>query len=74
MGGMTWTYPDTTYKNSTNNIFSVMQLSAGYERMIGQKTKIRVEPFVKIPLQGLGIGSMPISSAGIYFGITYSLK
>jgi Outer membrane protein beta-barrel domain len=74
MGGMTWTYPDTTYKNSTNNLFSVMQLSVGYERTIGQKTKIRIEPFVKIPLQGLGIGSMPISSAGIYFGITYSLK
>jgi Outer membrane protein beta-barrel domain len=73
-GGAPWTYPDTTYKNSTNNLFSVMQLSAGYERMIGQKTKIRVEPYVKIPLQGLGIGSMPISSAGIYFGITYSLK
>ena len=72
--GSPWTYPDTTYKNSTNNLFSVVQLSAGYERMIGQKTKIRVEPFVKIPLQGLGIGSLPISSAGIYFGITYSLK
>jgi hypothetical protein len=69
-----WMYPDTSYLNSTNNLFSILQLSAGYERTIGPKTKIRIEPYIKIPLQGIGIGSMPISSAGIYFGITYSFR
>jgi hypothetical protein len=69
-----WNYPDTSYYNSTNNLFSILQLSAGYERAIGPRTNIRVEPYIKIPLQGIGIGSMPIASAGIYFGITYSLK
>jgi hypothetical protein len=62
------------YYNTTTDFIAILQLSGGYERTIGQKTKIRVEPYVKIPLQGIGIGSMPISSAGIYFGITYSLK
>ena len=62
------------YYNTTTDFMAILQLSGGYERTIGQKTKIRVEPYVKIPLQGIGIGSMPISSAGIYFGITYSLK
>ena len=54
--------------------FSVVQLSGGYEFSISRKTKIQIEPYVKIPLQGIGQGSMPISSAGIYFGITHSFR
>jgi len=73
-GGNPWIYSPKTYKNSTNNLFSILQLSAGYERDIGSKNKIRVEPYIKIPLQGVGISSMPISSAGIYFGIIHSFK
>jgi hypothetical protein len=64
----------TTYKNSTNNFFSILQISGGYEYSIGKSTEIRIEPYVKIPLQGLGIGSMPISSAGLYFGISHTFR
>src|SRR5947199_3589121 len=55
-------------KNDTlkNNIFSILQISGGYERVINNKTKMRVEPYVKIPLQGIGKGDMPIASFGIY--------
>jgi Outer membrane protein beta-barrel domain len=57
-----------------NYYFSVAQISAGYEFSINGKTKIQIEPYLKIPLQGLGEGSLPISSAGIYFGITRSFR
>jgi hypothetical protein len=68
-------YPyDSTYKNSINNIFSILQLSGGYEHSIGAKTNIWIEPYLKIPLQGIGIGNMPISSAGFYIGISYSFR
>jgi hypothetical protein len=60
--------------NFQNNIFSILQLSGGYERAISEKTKFRVEPYVKIPLQGIGNGDMPIASFGIYFGITHSFR
>jgi hypothetical protein len=73
-GASPWNYPDTSYYNSTKNLFSVLQLSAGYEHAIGPNTNIRIEPYIKIPLQGIGIGSLPIASAGIYFGITYFFK
>ena len=64
------------WKNDSlkNNIFSILQISGGYERVISDKTKIRVEPYVKIPLQGIGKGDMPISSFGIYLGITHSFR
>jgi hypothetical protein len=49
-------------------------LSGGYERAIGEKTKIRIEPYVNIPLQGVGTGSLPISSVGFYLGISHSFR
>jgi len=65
-----------SFKNDTlrNNIFSILQISGGYERVISEKTKMRVEPYVKIPLQGIGRGYMPIASFGIYIGITHSFR
>ena len=67
----TWS-GDSTYMNASNNLFSILQISGGYEYSIGKNTKIRIEPYLKIPLQGIGISSMPISSAGLYFGISHS--
>jgi len=61
-----------SYNNSGTNFLSVMSLCLGYEHNIGSSTKLRVEPYLKIPLKGLGIGSMPITSSGLYIGITHS--
>jgi Outer membrane protein beta-barrel domain len=60
--------------NASNYFFSIVQLSGGYEFAINGNNKIRIEPYVKIPLQGIGIGSLPISSTGIYLGITHSFR
>ena len=43
---------DTTYNNASKNYFSILQLSAGYELAISSKTKISIEPYVKIPMVG----------------------
>ena len=68
--GMTWP-GNSTYLNSSKNLFSILQISGGYEYSIGKNTNIRIEPYVKIPLGGIGIGNMPISSMGLYFGISH---
>jgi Outer membrane protein beta-barrel domain len=62
------------YYNTGTNFLSVVQLSGGYEFSISRSNKIQFEPYLKIPLQKVGIGSLPISSAGIYFGIIHSFK
>ena len=33
---------------------------------LGKAGSLRVEPYLKIPVQGLGIGSLPIWSTGVY--------
>lgn len=63
-----------SYNNSSNNLFSILELSAGYEYKLGKIGRIRVEPYLNIPLKGVGIGSMPISSAGLHLGITIPFR
>ena len=50
--------------------FSVVNLGIGYEKKIGHNTNLRVEPYMKVPLAGLGAGSLKIASAGLYMTIT----
>jgi hypothetical protein len=62
---MPWTQPES-YSNSSVNWFGVIDLSGGYMHTIGKAGSLRVEPYVKIPVQGLGIGSLSVWSTGIY--------
>lgn len=62
---------ERTYKNSGNNLFSVMTLSAGYEYRLGKVGSLRTEPYLRLPLTGVGIGNLPISSIGLQVGITH---
>jgi hypothetical protein len=71
--GTSWSR-NVSYPNSGNNIFSILQLSGGYEYQLGKIGRIRIEPYLKIPLSGVGIGSLPISSAGLYLGITHPFR
>ena len=71
--GYQWPYLFSS-SQSSNYFFSIVQFSGGYEFAINGNNKIRIEPYVKIPLQGIGIGSLPISSTGIYLGITHSFR
>jgi Outer membrane protein beta-barrel domain len=62
-----------SYRNSTNNWFSVLRVSGGYSRNIGRLGSIRIEPYLGLPLNGLGIGKLPITSAGLNIGLTRRL-
>ena len=55
-----------TYNNATTNWFGVINVSGGYMHTLGKAGSLRVEPYLKIPVQGLGIGSLSIWSTGIY--------
>jgi len=65
---------DKLYKHSSKNIFANLEMSAGYEKNIGKGTSLRVEPYCQLPLKGVGIGSMHITSFGVNIGITKFIK
>lgn len=56
----------TRYNNkSSNNWMSNIQLSMGYERTIRPGLQVRVEPYYRIPVQGIGISDLPVTSFGL---------
>lgn len=63
-----------SYNNSGNYFFSNMHLSVGYNRQLSNKINLRIEPYIKVPIRDIGIGSLPITSSGIYFSVMQSIR
>ena len=59
--------------NGSQHILQILNLSAGYERAVGPRWTVQAEPFVKLPLGGVGYGAVRLSSAGISFSLKYGL-
>ncbi len=56
-------------KNENKHYFSVLDLSAGYKRQINHTLSVSAEPYVEIPLTGIGVGKVHLNSGGILFTI-----
>jgi hypothetical protein len=59
-----------TYKHNTG-LFSVLNFSAGFERKISDVFYLQAEPYLKLPLSGVGQGSVKLYSAGLQLGFKY---
>jgi hypothetical protein len=57
------------YDNSANNLFSVLNISAGYSRPLGRIADLRIEPYLRLPFRGLGYNSIKFSSAGVHVAL-----
>ncbi|PSR53395.1 hypothetical protein AHMF7605_07570 [Adhaeribacter arboris] len=58
--------------NQNRHFFQVLNLSAGYSRQMSRGISLGAEPFVKIPLSGIGAGKVNLTSMGIFFNVGYS--
>lgn len=56
--------------NQNQHYFSILDLSAGYEYSLSNRTSLLAEPYVKIPMSGIGAGKVKLNSAGILFSLT----
>ncbi|HZE83534.1 MAG TPA: hypothetical protein VE035_04455, partial [Puia sp.] len=71
--GTTWP-KSVTYHNPSQSWFSQIGLSIGYEEKLGKIGSLRLEPYLRIPLAGIGTGSLPITSAGLNIGLTHKFR
>jgi len=62
-----------TYNNASKHFFSVVTLSGGVINPINKSFSIRIEPYFKIPVKGVGVGSISLQSAGLQVGLTKTL-
>ncbi|QMU28866.1 hypothetical protein [Adhaeribacter radiodurans] len=60
--------------NKNRHFFQVLNVSAGYNRQISPVISVGAEPFVKIPLAGIGAGKVNLTSMGIFFNVGYSFR
>lgn len=58
--------------NKNQHYFSVLDLSAGYEYSFSKRTSLLAEPYLKMPLSGIGAGKVKLNSGGVLF--TFILK
>jgi hypothetical protein len=59
----------STYNNSSTNFLATANFGVGYNRALKQNITLRIESYLKIPVKGIGIGSLPIMSTGLNIGI-----
>ena len=64
--GQSWNYVHT-YNNKNNNYFSVLTLSGGYQYKLSNRFNLIAEPYLKLPLSGIGEGKVKLNSTGILF-------
>ncbi len=57
--------------NQNRHLLSVLNLSAGYEHGLGRHWSAQAEPYLKVPLAGVGLGKVRLASAGVFFGLKY---
>lgn len=62
------------YSHSSKDWFSILNISGGYQKSLGKQTNISISPYFKIPLKGIGIGKLPLSSTGIYLSVSRKIN
>jgi hypothetical protein len=61
-----------TENNKYKHYFSVLSISAGYQRKINRILSVTAEPYFKLPLAGVGYGKIKLNSFGMMFSVNVS--
>lgn len=59
--------------NGNNHAFGLLNLSGGVERPLGSRWSVQAEPFLQLPLGGVGAGKVRLTSGGAAFSVKYGL-
>ena len=60
-------------KRTGEHYFSVVNLSVGYERNLGRRFSWQAEPFLKLPLGGVGFGKVRLATGGVFVSLKYRM-
>ena len=60
-------------RNQNQHIFGVLNLNATYQRDINSKFGIAIQPYMKLPLTGIGYGKVNLQSTGVAVGATWNI-
>jgi hypothetical protein len=55
--------------NENKHYFSVLTISGGYNYRFNKRVSIQAEPYLQLPLSGIGNGKIKLNSAGVLFTV-----
>lgn len=61
-------------RNQNRHLFSIYNLSGAYIHRLGPAMSWGVEPFIKVPLAGVGAGRVKLASGGVFFSLGYQFR
>lgn len=67
-------YGNYTYsiRGENKHFMAMYNLSLGYEHTISKQWSLQAEPFIKIPAQGVGVGSVKLKTVGVFMHLKYN--
>jgi len=68
-------WPQTyTVPNSKGYLLSIININATYEHKINSNFGISVQPYMKVPISGVGYSNIKLQSTGVAVGVTYNIN
>jgi hypothetical protein len=64
----TYSYAEWEVDNKNHHLFSIANVSVGYERSLSTDWSLQGEPSVTVALRGVGAGQVELLSGGMLFG------
>lgn len=64
-------YRERSVQNENDHLFSILQLSGGYQYKFSDRLSLMAEPYVKLPLGGVGFGKVKLNNTGVLFSIGF---
>jgi hypothetical protein len=62
-------YGSYSIKNKNQHYLSSIRLSAGYEKKLANSISITTEPYLSLPVNGIGYGKVKLYGAGVLFTV-----
>jgi opacity protein-like surface antigen len=59
-----------TISNTNKHYFSVLSLNGGYQYNFNKRVSVSAEPYIKLPLTGIGFGKVKLKGTGMLFTAT----
>ncbi len=67
-----WPGQEVTIRNENKLFLGLFNASVGYKKILSPTLSLKAEPFVKIPLQGIGDGNIDLFTSGFKLTLKYN--
>lgn len=67
-----WPEGSQFFRNDNQHFLGILNLSVGYRKRLSPILSLQVEPFIKIPIQGIGAGDLDLYTSGLRLILKYN--